>query len=149
MKRIVILLAVFAAALATAGLATAGGHRAKVNLRKTRAGKLLVNSRGVTLYEFAKDAKNKDNCVAIPNCTTVWPPLYTSGKPVARKGVRRSLLGTITLHNGRQQVTYGGFPLYTYLGDGKKPGAITGVGIVQSRGRWYGVTAAGHRVSKK
>jgi predicted lipoprotein with Yx(FWY)xxD motif len=146
MNRIVILLAVFAAALATAGLAVAGGHRSKVNLRKTRAGKLLVNSRGFTLYEFALDAKNTDNCNA--TCRKVWPPLYSSGKPVAGKGVRRSLLGTITLKNGRQQVTYGGFPLYTYLGDGK-PGAISGVGIVQSGGRWFGVTAAGHRVSKK
>lgn len=147
MKRIVILLAVFAAALSTAGLAMAGGHRAKVNLRKTRAGKLLVNSRGLTLYEFALDAKNMDNCNA--QCRKVWPPLYSSGKPVAGKGVRASMLGAITLKNGRQQVTYGGFPLYTYLGDGGKPGAISGVGITQAGGRWFGVTAAGHRVSKK
>ena len=35
MKRIVILLAVFTAALATAGLAVAGGHPAKINLHKT------------------------------------------------------------------------------------------------------------------
>jgi predicted lipoprotein with Yx(FWY)xxD motif len=148
MKRIVILLAVFAAALATAGLAVAGGHRSKVNLRKTKAGKLLVNSRGFTLYEFAKDTKNTDNCYAHSNCRAVWPPLYTTGKPVAGKGVRGSMLGTITLPNHRQQVTYGGFPLYTYIGDGN-PGAVSGVGITQAGGRWYGVTAAGHRVSKK
>ncbi len=148
MKRIIILLAVFTAALATAGLAVAGGHLAKINLHKTRAGKLLVNSRGFTLYTFAKDAKNTDNCWAHVNCRVTWPPLYTSGKPVAGKGVKGSLLGTITLPNGRQQVTYGGWPIYTYLGDGK-PGAISGVGIFQAGGRWYGVTAAGHRVSKK
>jgi predicted lipoprotein with Yx(FWY)xxD motif len=148
MKRIVISLAVVTAALATAGLAIAAGHRSKVNLHRTKAGKLLVTSKGFTLYEFAKDTKNTDNCWAHTNCRTVWPPLYTSGKPVAGKGVRGSMLGTITLPNGRQQVTYGGFPLYTYLGDGK-PGAVSGVGIFQAGGRWYGVTAAGHRVSKK
>ncbi len=147
MKRIVILLAVFAAALATAGLAMAGGHRSKVNLRKTRAGKLLVNSHGVTVYEFALDAKGMDNCNK--QCKLAWPPVYSSGKPVAGKGVRRSMLGTITLKNGRQQVTYGGFPLYTFAGDFGRPGAISGVGLNNAGGRWFGVTAAGHRVSKK
>jgi predicted lipoprotein with Yx(FWY)xxD motif len=148
MKRIVISLAVFAAALATAGLAIAAGHPSKVNLHKTKAGKLLVTSNGFTLYEFAKDTKNTDNCFAHVNCRTVWPPLTTSGKPVAGKGVKGSMLGTITLPNHRQQVTYGGWPLYKYIGDGK-PGAVSGVGIFQAGGRWYGVTAAGHRVSKK
>ena len=138
MKRIVILLAVFMAALATAGLAVAGGHLAKINLHKTRAGKLLVDGSGFTLYTFAKDV----------NCRVTWPPLYTSGKPVGGKAVKGSMLGTITLPNGRQQVTYGGWPLYTYLGDGK-PGAVSGVGIFQAGGRWFGVTSAGHRVSKK
>jgi predicted lipoprotein with Yx(FWY)xxD motif len=148
LKRTIILLAVIAAALATAGIATAGGRGAKVNLRNTKIGKVLVNSRGFTLYEFARDARNKDNCVSIPGCKTVWPLAYTSGKPIAGKGVRRSLLGTITLSNGRRQVTYAGHPLYTYIGDGAA-GNTFGAGILQAGGRWYALNAAGHRVSKK
>ncbi len=148
MKRTFILLAVIAVSLATAGLATAAGRPAKVNLRTTKIGKVLVNSRGFTLYEFAKDARNKDNCFAHSNCITVWPAVTTTDKPIAGKGVKRSLLGTITLPNGRQQVTYGGHPLYTYIGDGG-PGDTTGAGILQAGGRWYALSAAGHRVSKR
>ncbi len=148
MKRIIILLAVAVLGLATAGMAIAGGRRAKIDLRKTKIGKVLVNSRGFTLYEFAKDTRNKDNCFGHANCITVWPVVKTSGKPIAGKGVRRSLLGAITLPNGRQQVTYAGHPLYTYIGDGK-PGNVFGAGILQAGGRWYALNAAGHRVSKK
>ncbi len=148
MKRIVILLAVFAAALATAGLAMAGGHQAKINLHKTKLGKILVNSHGFTVYQFAKDSKNTDTCWARLNCRASWPPVYTSGKPIAGKGVRSSLLGTITLPNGRQQVTYAGWPLYTYVGDGK-PAETTYIGFNQAGGRWYGLNAAGNRVTKK
>jgi predicted lipoprotein with Yx(FWY)xxD motif len=145
LKRIVILLSVFVLGLTTAGVAIAGGSRAKINLRKTNIGKVLVNSHGFTLYVFALDKRNKDKCISIPGCKTVWPLDYTAGKPIAGKGVRRSLLGTITLPNGRKQVTYGGYPLYTYLGDGA-PGDTFGANLFQSGGRWYAVNAAGKRV---
>jgi predicted lipoprotein with Yx(FWY)xxD motif len=145
LKRIIILLAVICLGLTTAGIAVAGGKRAKIDLRKTKIGKVLVNSRGFTLYEFAKDTRNKDNCFAHPNCISVWPVEKTTGQPIAGRGVRRSLLGTITLPNGRQQVTYAGHPLYAYIGDGS-PGDTFGAGINQAGGRWYAVSAAGHRV---
>jgi predicted lipoprotein with Yx(FWY)xxD motif len=145
LKRIIILLAVIGLGLTSAGIALAGGKRAKIILRKTKIGKVLSLSHGKTLYEFAKDSRNKDNCFANPQCITVWPVAYTTGKPIAGKGVRRSLLGTITLPNGRQQVTYAGHPLYKYIGDGG-PGDTFGAGINQAGGRWYAVSAAGHRV---
>ncbi len=144
MKRTVILFAVIVAALAMAGLAVAGS-RAKVDLRKTKAGKIIVNKRGFTLYEYAKDTRNTDNCVSFPGCTSYWPPDTTTGAPIAGKGIKRNLLGTITLPNGRQQVTYAGHPLYTYKFDGG-PGATAYLGKFQSGGRWYGLNASGHRV---
>ena len=112
MKRIIVLAGVLA--LSMAGIASAASGGAKIGLRKTNRGKLVVNSKGRTLYMFAKDKRNKDVCVKIKFCTTTWPPVTTKGRPVAGTGIQKSMLGTIKLPNGKQQVTYGGHPLYTY-----------------------------------
>jgi predicted lipoprotein with Yx(FWY)xxD motif len=147
-KRFIIVPVAIAAVLATAGLAQAGGGQANVQLRKTKAGMILANGRGFTLYEFTKDTPGKDNCVSNPTCARLWPPLTTKGKIVAGKGVKRSLLGTIKLPNGKTQVTYAGRPLYTYIADGG-PGETSYIGVFQSGGRWYAMDGAGHLVKKK
>lgn len=118
---------------------------AKVGLRSTSVGMILVNGRGFTLYMFAKDTRNHNACVAIKGCSALWPALVTSGKPVAGSGVKASLLGTIKLSGGQQQVTYAGRPLYTYVGDAR-PGSTSYVGIRQSGGAWYALGAAGNTV---
>jgi predicted lipoprotein with Yx(FWY)xxD motif len=141
------LLAAIAVLVATAGLAAAGGRAPKVQLRKTKVGRILADRAGFTLYEFAKDSPNQDNCVTIPGCARVWPPLSTSGKIVAGKGVKRSLLGTIRLANGRSQITYAGHPLYTYVADGG-PGETRYIGVFQSGGRWFALNPSGQLVKK-
>ncbi len=78
----------------------------------------------------------------MPGCSTVWPVLKISGKPVPGKGLRVSLLGTITLARGLKQVTYAGHPLYGYVGD-SAPGRTSYVGVLQSGGAWYAISAAG------
>jgi hypothetical protein len=40
------------------------------------------------------------------------PPLMARGKPIAGRGLKSSLLGTIRRANGVRQVTYAGHPLY-------------------------------------
>jgi predicted lipoprotein with Yx(FWY)xxD motif len=52
-----------------------------VSTAKTSLGRILVNSRGRTLYLFAKDTNGKSHCTGM--CATFWPPLITSGKPRA------------------------------------------------------------------
>jgi predicted lipoprotein with Yx(FWY)xxD motif len=146
MKRIAaITLALAAIASLTATLALAHGSPAKLLLHQTKLGKILVNSRGFTVYAFTADKRNKDNCVSIsPNCLVAWPPVTTSGKPIAGPGVKQSLLGTIKL--GRKtQVTYAGHPLYTYLGD-THPAQTTYVNILQFKGYWPALNAAGKEV---
>jgi predicted lipoprotein with Yx(FWY)xxD motif len=88
---------------------------ATVGLRATSLGKVLVaGSSGRTLYLSTHDAKNKSMCTG--QCAVVWPPLLTSRKPSAGKGVSASKLGEIK--RGRShQVTYAGHPLYTFEGD--------------------------------
>jgi predicted lipoprotein with Yx(FWY)xxD motif len=77
-----------------AGLALAGrsGGGAHVKLAKTDVGTILVDSKGITLYDFVKDKGTTSACYGA--CAALWPPLLTTGKPVAGPGVRASLLGT-------------------------------------------------------
>lgn len=148
MKRIAILASVIVA-LAAAAVAAAAptGHAARagtVQLRRTSIGTILVNSRGMTIYAFGRDSRNRDRCASISGCTSVWPLVTSSGRPTAGSGVARGLLGSIRVA-GHNQATYAGRPLYTYTGDGA-PGDTSYVGASQFGGTWYAVTANGKLV---
>ena len=117
----------------------------KVDLRSTRDGKILVNSSGFTLYAFTKDATKRDNCMKIRGCIAVWPPLTTTGNPVAGPGLEASLLGTVPYKGALKQVTYAGHPLYTYKGD-DGPGSTKYIDESQSGGRWPALNASGQEV---
>jgi predicted lipoprotein with Yx(FWY)xxD motif len=146
-----------AAVLTTAALAasvagaqasrpTARASRAAtVSLRQTRLGKILVNSAGHTLYLFTRDHTNHDSCISISECSETWPSLKVSGRPTAGPGVRASLLSSIRLPHGGNQVTYAGHPLYTYSADAA-PGETSYVGERVFGGSWDAVDAAGRAV---
>ncbi len=106
---------------------TTGGGMATIAMTKNpQLGPILTDSKGNTVYVFAKDSKGMSNCNG--SCATLWPPVTTSGKPTAGSGVLASKLGTTKRTDGSTQVTYGGRPLYTYTGD-SSPGDVTGNGI--------------------
>ncbi len=131
---------VFVLAATPAGATTTQPTR--VQQHSTARGKVLANASGFTLYVFTRDGKNRDACVKVPRCTATWPVLKASGKPVAGKGLRASLLGTITLAHGVKQVTYGGRPLYGYVGD-SSPGQTGYVGTPSSAERGMRSTPQG------
>src|SRR3954453_6639975 len=142
-----------AAALATlaAGiflLHTPTGHAARaghsvVSTAKTGLGRVLVNSRGHTLYLFGKDRKGKSACSG--QCATFWPPLIASGKPGVAGGAKASLIGTIKRADGRRQVTYNHHPLYTFVKD-TKAGQTHGEAFSALGAKWYAVSPAGAKV---
>jgi predicted lipoprotein with Yx(FWY)xxD motif len=123
--------------------ATGGGTH--IDLHKSSKGKILVNSKGFTIYVFTADTKNHDNCQNKPHCTGVWAPVLTKGKPVAGPGVKQRLLGTTKLNNGKLQVTYHGHPLYTYIGDTGKH-QTTYNNFPEFGGKWRVINAAGQEV---
>jgi predicted lipoprotein with Yx(FWY)xxD motif len=137
--------AVAAALLLVAPAGAAARGPATVKVSNSSLGKILVNGSGRTLYTFTKDARSKDRCVKIQGCTSIWPPLTTKGKPIARAGAKGSLLGTIKLPNGSRQVTYAGHPLYTYSAD-VMPHETDYVGSPQFGGTWYAVSSTGAKV---
>jgi predicted lipoprotein with Yx(FWY)xxD motif len=133
------------AASLTTAFASASASRAKLQLRRTSVGTILVNSRGFTVYAFTIDRRNKDNCVNVRGCLSVWPPVTTTGKAIAGRGVNSRLIGTITLKNGVKQVTYAGRPLYTYIAD-SGPGQTFYVNVSEFGGRWPAANAIGNEV---
>ena len=104
-------------------------------------GSFLVDDKGMTLYLFTKDTPNTTVCYE--KCAVAWPPLLTTGAPVAGEGVDASLFGTTTRTDGTVQVTYNGWPLYYYEKD-KAPGDVTGQDV---GGVWYVVSAEGDQVT--
>jgi predicted lipoprotein with Yx(FWY)xxD motif len=100
-------------------------------------GSFLVDSKGMTLYLYTKDAPGTSNCYG--SCASYWPPLLTTGAPVAGTGVTASLLGTTTRTDGTTQVTYNGWPLYYYTSD-NAAGDTTGENV---QGIWFVITPAG------
>jgi predicted lipoprotein with Yx(FWY)xxD motif len=133
----------FLAAGAVARSATQAN--ATVSLRKTTLGLILVNSRGHTLYLFAKDRNGKSACNG--SCAKFWPPLLSRGRPTTGSGVRASLLGTTRRSDGSSQVTYNKHPLYTFALD-KRAGQTRGEGNSAFGAKWYAVSAAGRAVVK-
>jgi len=128
--------------------ATSDAARAKgpiVSTAETNLGRILVDSRGHTLYMFGKDRNDKSACSGM--CASFWPPLIAAGKPRAVAGARASLLGTTRRADGRLQVTYKRHPLYTFVKDTKK-GQTNGEGLTAFGGVWHAVSPAGLEVVK-
>jgi predicted lipoprotein with Yx(FWY)xxD motif len=93
---------------------------------------ILTNSQGRTLYYRTTDTASASTCT--DGCASTWPPLLTSGSPVAASSLPGTL-NSLSDANGTQ-VTYNGHLLYTYSGD-SKPGDTNGEGI---GGVWFVAT---------
>jgi predicted lipoprotein with Yx(FWY)xxD motif len=137
------LVAALGATLVHAGDASATGTR--VSVAKSGLGRILVDSKGITLYDFVKDKGTTSVCYGA--CAALWPPLLTNGKPIAGPGVRASLLGTTKRKDGKLEVTYGGHPLYYFVTD-RRPGQTTGQGVNQFGGPWWVISAAGKEIHR-
>ena len=148
--RFTFVLALAAAAVVAsfaAARALAGGTKARptVRLATSEYGRILVDSKGLTLYDFVKDKRGTSSCYGA--CATLWPPLITKGKPHAGRGVRPSLLGTTRRKDGKLEVTYNHHPLYYFVSD-RKPGQTTGQGLNQFGGPWWVLSPAGKEIHR-
>jgi predicted lipoprotein with Yx(FWY)xxD motif len=101
---------------------------------------VLVDSKGMTLYDFHKDKGTESSCYG--ECESAWPPLIAEGEPQPSNGANASLLGTTERKDGSMQVTYDGHPLYGFVGD-KKPGEANGNDIEAFGAQWYALEGSG------
>ncbi len=112
-------------------------------------GPVLVDGQGITLYMFAADHQGQPStCVDV--CAVQWPPLTLpqgTAAPLAGPGINAALLNTSKRSDGSTQITYNGWPLYTWPVD-SAPGQATGQGLNNLGGLWWVVDADGNPVTK-
>lgn len=122
---------------------TAHAEQEKLMTQKSSSyGTYLSDNDGHAVYMFTADSKDMSKCDGA--CAKAWPPMLTSGAPLAGSGVNKALLGTMKRSDG-MQVTYGGMPLYYFVGD-KAPGTTAGEGIDHFGGKWYLVAPGGKKI---
>jgi predicted lipoprotein with Yx(FWY)xxD motif len=131
-------LSLSALAVAPAGAVT--GRTAKSVVVKTvkvaKVGTVLAS--GKTLYTLKPSSTP---CTAA--CLKVWPELVLPKgvtKATAGSGVSSSKLGTVKRAGGVRQVTYGGKPLYWFVGD-TGPGQVHG-NVTDTWGKWSSIVTA-------
>jgi predicted lipoprotein with Yx(FWY)xxD motif len=113
----------------------------KITLGDSQFGRVLFDGRQQAVYIFDRERSSRPRCYG--DCAVAWPPVLTRGEPVAGRGVRRSLLGTVRRRDGKRQVTYNGHPLYYYE---EPPGIVTCHNVREFGGLWLAVRASGNRV---
>ncbi len=122
--------------------AAAGGASLRV-ITDPKLGRIIVDAKGRTLYDFVIDKGTASVCYGA--CASLWPPYTTNGRPVAGKGVLPKLIGTTTRRDGSSEVTYAGRPLYYYAPD-RTRGQITGQALNQFGAPWYALAPSGAEV---
>ncbi len=114
----------------------------RVKARGSEYGKVLVDSRGRTLYLLDSEGSGRSDCYG--DCSRAWPPLLTEGAPKARGEAKQGLLGRSTRQGGKRQVTYRGHPLYRYAPEG--PREILCQDVFEFGGTWLVVKPSGKPV---
>jgi predicted lipoprotein with Yx(FWY)xxD motif len=99
---------------------------------------IVVDSRGLTLYELRPETTHHLLCTKAKGCFSIWRPVKVRSahaKLTAAHGIKGKLG---TLHrNGLFQVTLGGHPLYRFAGDNAKKGATNGQDLHSFGGTWH------------
>ncbi len=144
MKRLIatgLFVALFAVVLGAPAAMAAPTTGTKISAKGSQFGKMLWGPNLQAIYIFESDPKGKSVCYG--ECAKAWPPVYTLGKPVAGRGVNKSLLDTTRRRDGRLQVTYAGKPLYYYAHEG--PGEVKCHDVSLNGGFWWVVGPDGKR----
>jgi len=117
------------------GSGSAGGlMKAEV----TPVGKVLANPHGMTVYYYSKDRPGSGTSACTGTCARQWRPVLAPVRIPAGMTLPGPL-GSITLPDGKRQVTINGYPIYRYAGD-KAPGQASGNGI---KGKWHVIKLTG------
>jgi predicted lipoprotein with Yx(FWY)xxD motif len=111
----------------------------EVVLGDSEFGEMLYDANDQAIYVFERDTTEESVCY--DECAAAWPPVVTSGDPVAGAGVDASLLGTTARRDGAVHVTYCGKPLYYYAHEA--PGEVRCHNVDLNGGFWWVVGADG------
>lgn len=106
-------------------------------------GPILFDGRGQAIYIWELEKSTKAECY--DDCAKAWPPVLTSGSPIASSGINNDLLGTTKRTDGTTQVTYNGHPLYYYANE--KVGEVKCHNVRTHGGLWWVIQPNGARVN--
>jgi predicted lipoprotein with Yx(FWY)xxD motif len=83
-------------------------------VQKSKLGYVLAEADGQVVYTYAHDTKGgTPTCTG--SCASAWPAV--TGVPQAASGETiPGTFGLVTRSDGTKQITYNGYPLYTYAG---------------------------------
>ena len=83
-------------------------------VQKSKLGYVLAEANGQVVYTYAHDTKGgTPTCTG--SCTDVWVPV--TGVPKAALGETfPGTFGLVARSDGTRQITYNGYPLYTFKG---------------------------------
>ena len=95
----------------------------------------LVNDAGMTLYYRTTDIQSNGTSTCTGSCVQVWPVFYVKNLMLPA-GLNATSFNTVTRADGSQQLTYNGWPLYSFSGD-HKAGDTNGQGI---GGIWFALS---------
>jgi predicted lipoprotein with Yx(FWY)xxD motif len=135
------LVAGLAALLLPFGVAEAG--TAHIKIGNTLAGQVLTNGAGYVLMMFPREENSLKLCIRTRSCMTDWPPVTTTGRPLAGPGVDVNLLGTTPYKGKLRAVTYAGWPLHTYRFAYSAQTSVINIGIRQFGDQWDALGPAG------
>jgi predicted lipoprotein with Yx(FWY)xxD motif len=106
---------------------------------------IVVDNRGVTVYELGGESLAKLECVTRA-CFNIWPPLKVASattKVSVGKGVPGKVSVLHRVKGGFYQLMLDRHPLYFYSGDNGSKGPTSGQGIASFGGTWHVVPASG------
>jgi predicted lipoprotein with Yx(FWY)xxD motif len=137
----------FTAILITVAMPAAASSaepKATVKSYESEYGRIVVDGTGRTLYGFTKDRrKGPSRCGG--ECAEAWPPFIVDAKPQAGAGAKGKRIGVRRRRSGKLQATYGGHPLYYYVGE-DEPYEILCQDVFEFGGDWLIVAPTGRLV---
>ena len=107
---------------------------------ETDLGTIVVDSEGMTVYQFDSDEQGSGTSTCEGQCLQNWPAVPGS-EDTELDGVTGEV-DVITGTDGKPQLTLDGWPLYYYAAD-ENPGDTTGQGVNDI---WWVVSPAGEPI---
>jgi predicted lipoprotein with Yx(FWY)xxD motif len=105
-------------------------------------GTILTDSAGITLYTWDGDTQSAGRSNCYDACAAAWPPMLVDEISAGLiMGTRATPIGAIIRTDTTHQLTYDGWPLYSFARDAA-PGEANGEGSAGFGARWSVVPIA-------
>lgn len=113
-------------------------------------GKYITDAQGRALYMFTSDKKDAKESTCYDQCAQAWPPLTVQAgqQPQLGAQIDQKLVGSFERKDGKQQVTYNGWPLYYFTQD-TGAGQVAGQDKKGFGGEWYVMAPSGERITEQ